>query len=336
MAAPAALAILLVIVAGAFSGTALLPLKYTKGWKFENTWLLYSVIAYLVSPWIVALATIPHLSEVYFAAGTKACVLTALFGVAWGVAVVLNGIGVAMVGLSLALAILMGSSVAVGSLGPLLLKDPGALLTHTGLTIALWDMVMLAGVLLCAWAGELRGRAQSRKLETRKVTSRGILICLIAGLLSTFFNLVLSYGEVISTQATAHGANPLNAANAVWSLAVSAGSLPSILWCVARLARNREWSLFKNGEPFKNSGLCVLMGTMWITGTIAYGAAAGMIGPIGPAVSWPIYMSGIILTSSFWGWTTGEWRGTKGRPLNFMLAGIVVQIIAVVALGRSQ
>jgi hypothetical protein len=177
----AVIGIILVIMAGVFSGTALLPMKFTKSWKFENTWLLYSVIAYLISPGIVAVATVPHLGEVYLAAGTKACMLTALFGFAWGIAVVLNGVGVALVGLSLALAILMGSSVAIGSLAPLLLKDPGALLTHTGLMIALCDLVMLAGVLLCAWAGELRGRAQSQKVEARKVTTRGILVCLIAG-----------------------------------------------------------------------------------------------------------------------------------------------------------
>jgi L-rhamnose-H+ transport protein len=334
MASAAVLAIILVIMAGAFSGTALLPMKFTKGWKFENTWLLYSVIAYLLSPWIVALATVPHLGDVYAAAGIKACVLTALFGLAWGIAVVLNGVGVALVGLSLALAILMGSSVAVGSLGPLLLKDPGALLTHTGLTIALCDLVMLAGVLLCAWAGELRGRSQSQKVETRKVTTRGILICLIAGLLSTFFNLVLSYGEIISTQAKAHGANPFNAANAVWSLGVSAGSLPSIVWCLIRLSRGHEWSLFSTGQPLKNSILCALMGGMWITGTVVYGAAARMLGPLGPVVGWPIYMSGIILTSSFWGWMTGEWRGSERRPINFMLVGIAVQIVAVVLLSQ--
>ena len=228
----------------------------------------------------------------------------------------------------------MGSSVAIGSLAPLLLKDPGALLTHTGRMIVLCDLVMLAGVLLCAWAGELRARAQSQKVEAGKATTRGILVCLIAGLLSTFFNVVLSYGEVISTQATAHGANPFNAANAVWSLAVSAGSLPSILWCVIRLSRAGDWGLFGHGQPIENAILCALMGAMWITGTVVYGAAAGMLGPLGPVVGWPIYMSGIILTSSFWGWTTGEWRGSEKRPVNFMLAGIAVQIVAVVMLSQ--
>ena len=326
--------VFLVISAGAFSGTALLPMKYTGGWKFENTWLLYSICAYLLSPWIVAIVTVPHLADVYASAGTTPCVWTAVFGFGWGLAVVLNGIGVALVGLSLASAILMGSSVAIGSLMPLVIRDPHQLATSAGIAIAALDLVMLAGVLLCAWAGELRGRSAAAS-GTRAITTRGILICFAAGLLSTLFNIVLAYGEVISKQAVAHGANTLNSANAVWSLAVSAGALPSIVWCAARLSRNHEWNFFR-AASLRNSALCVSMALLWITGTIIYGAATGVLGPLGTVVGWPIYMSGIILVSSFWGWLTGEWRGVSGAPATCMLAGICVQIIAIVALGRIQ
>jgi hypothetical protein len=34
-------------------------------------------------------------------------------------------------------------------------------------------------------------------------------------------------------------------------LAVSAGSLPSILWCVIRLSRAANWGLFGHGQPTK-------------------------------------------------------------------------------------
>ena len=74
MASPALLAIAVVMIAGFFGGSALLPMKYARDWKFENTWLLYSIFAYLLSPWLVALFTIPHLSDVYAAAGTKAVI----------------------------------------------------------------------------------------------------------------------------------------------------------------------------------------------------------------------------------------------------------------------
>lgn len=325
--------LLSIILAGAFSGTALLPMKFTKEWRFENTWLIYAICAYLLSPWLVAVLSIPHLFDVYAGAGFRPCVLTAIFGFGWGLAVVLNGLGVAMIGLSLASAIMMGSSIALGSLFPLLLKDSGQITTGPGIAILGLGVVMLVGVLLCARAGQLRGG--DAKGERRSVTTRGILICLIAGTLSTLFNVALAYGDVISRQAIAHGAQPASSANAIWSLAVSAGSLPSILLCTTSLTRTRTWSLF-NSNFNRNASLCVVMAVLWITGTVIYGAAAGMLGKFGAAVSWPIYMSGIILTSNVLGWITGEWRGVTGAPVRYLLSGVGVQIVSIVALGRIQ
>jgi L-rhamnose-H+ transport protein len=326
--------LLLVIVAGAFTGTALLPMKFAAKWKFENIWLLYSICGYLVAPWIVAFVTVPHLKEVYHDAGFTACVLTAISGFGWGLAVVLNGIGVALVGLSLASAILMGSSIALGSLLPILMRDPHQLATLEGLMIVGIDFVMLAGVLLCAWAGRLRGGNDVGEAKGQSAT-RGILICFIAGALSTLFNVALAYGAIITREAVAHGASHISSANAVWSLAVGAGSLPSILWCMTRLSRERGWAIFKLNFG-RNASLCILMGILSITGTVIYGAATGMLGQLGTSIGWPVYMSGIILISNFWGWVTGEWRHVIGRPVYYMLSGITVQIVAILALSRIR
>jgi L-rhamnose-H+ transport protein len=325
--------ILLVIVAGGFTASALLPMKFTTGWKFENTWLLYALCAYLIAPWIVAIATVPHLSDVYTAAGPSACLFTALFGLGWGLAIVLNGIGVAMIGLSLSSAILMGSSIALGALLPLLLKQPDDLLTKQGLAIMGLALVMLVGVLLCAKAGQMRSGGDAASTTAQSHATRGILICFIAGVLSTLFNGALAYGDAISREAVAHGANTLASSNAIWSLAVSAGSLPSIVLCTARLFRARGWKTF-GINLIRNTSLCVLMAILWITGTVIYGAATHLLGTLGAAVAWPIYMSGIILIANLWGWVTGEWRGVRGPPARYMLAGIGVQVIAIIVLGR--
>ena len=58
---------------------------------------------------------------------------------------------------------------------------------------------MILGVALCSWAGDLRDRMQ-KGAETRKKGSlfvRGILICFASGILSTLFNIALTYGKVI-------------------------------------------------------------------------------------------------------------------------------------------
>ena len=323
------------VLAGTFAGTALLPMKFGVAWRFENTWLVYSVLAYLCAPWIVAITTVPHLSEVYGAVGLRTCLVTALFGAGWGLAIVLNGIGVAMVGLSLSSALLMGSSIALGSLLPLLLKNENRIGTREGLLVLTVDLVMLAGVLLCARAGYLRGRIPTSTNEPARPATRGILICLAAGLLSTLFNGALAYGESISREALARGATGFNSANAIWSLAVSAGSVPGVCWCVSRLFKERTWRVFGK-HPVRNTSLCVFMALLWIAGTVLYGAATGLIGSLGTAIGWPVYMSGIILTSNFWGLVTGEWRGVSRVPARYMLAGVGVQILAILILGQTR
>ena len=52
---------LLVLAAGLFQGSFMLPMKFTRGWAWENTWLVFSATAYLVWPWFLAALTLPHL-----------------------------------------------------------------------------------------------------------------------------------------------------------------------------------------------------------------------------------------------------------------------------------
>jgi L-rhamnose-H+ transport protein len=172
--------------------------EYTKLWRFEKTWAIFSIFAYLISPWVVALATVSQCFRVYSDVGARVCLIVAVFGLGWGVAVVLNGAGVALVGLSLASAILMGSSVAIGSLGALLLRDAALINTSAAKQILVADSVMPVGVLLCALAGHWRGRNRHRSdNQRRRVTSLGILVCLMAGLLSTLLNIALSLAMLL-------------------------------------------------------------------------------------------------------------------------------------------
>jgi len=76
------------------------------------------------------------------------------------------------------------------------------------------------------------------------------------------------------------------------------------------------------------------MGVLWISGTVLYGAATRTMGPMGPVVGWPVYMSGMILTSNFWGWFTNEWKGIVGRPVWTLLGGILLQIVSIAFLGQ--
>jgi hypothetical protein len=163
-----------------------------------------------------------------------------------------------------------------------------------------------------------------------------VLLCLLAGMLSTLFNVALTYGEVISREAERQGARPAHAANAVWAVAISVGALPSLLWCIWRLTRMAAWTELSRTTPVPNALRCLLMAALWISGTVTYGVAARMMGDAGAAVAWPVYMSGMIVTAAGWGWATGEWRGASGPPAQVMAAGIVMLMVLMFLMGHVR
>ena len=52
---------LIVFVAGLVNGSFPLPMKYSRTWAWENTWSVYSVVALLSLPWILAIEFVPNL-----------------------------------------------------------------------------------------------------------------------------------------------------------------------------------------------------------------------------------------------------------------------------------
>ena len=80
------LGMLIVFGAGILNGSFTLPMKYTRSWTWENIWSVYSVAALLVMPWVIAMAFVPKLGQVYHGLNWHAIVYPALFGLLWGIA----------------------------------------------------------------------------------------------------------------------------------------------------------------------------------------------------------------------------------------------------------
>jgi len=328
----------LTVLAGAVGSSTLMPFKYVRGWKWENTWLSYAFLAYFVFPWLAAILTVPGLLSTYSHVGWETVFLIGLFGLGWGASVVLYGLALEIVGLSLTSGIILGCSVAVGSLVPFLVLEPRRLLTLSGFHIVGADLLMVVGVLLCAWAGELRERPEYN-ISPKPADPRfvwGLLVCFISGMLAPLLNITLVVGAGITRQALAMGASPFYAANGVWGLAVSMGALPSLGTCFVKLSKNQTWSVYAGRRDARNYLLCLVMGVFFILSTVIYGAAAGVLGTIGPVLGWPVYMSSLIIGNNFWGWYTGEWAAARSIAVRTMLFGISLQIIAMVLLGTAK
>ena len=108
--------ILLALIAGILNGSFATPTKYTTRWKWENIWALWAFTAFFVVPWIIALATVPHLFTAYADAGAQPITLLIVFGAGYGIAAACFGLGVDALGIALNFAIALGISIAIGSL----------------------------------------------------------------------------------------------------------------------------------------------------------------------------------------------------------------------------
>jgi L-rhamnose-H+ transport protein len=296
-------------------------------------------------PWVVALATVPNLHVVYQRVSSQTALICSLCGAGWGIAVVLFGISVHLVGLSLASAIIYGASVAVGSLGPLVLSHSDRLATIQGMLIILGNLVMVIGIVLCALAGKKRDEEVSIKTGAFRQDGmssdprrfiKGLSASVAAAILSSLFNIALAYGGEFNQLAVAQGAKPINAANAQWAFTVTFGYLPNLVVSVFRLSRQSLWKHFAKAAGIACWLWPPVMGLMWIGGTALYGSGASLLGPLGPVIGWPVYMSTMILAGNFWGWLTGEWKQAPRTALQFLNCGILVQIVAITLLSAAN
>ena len=52
-----------VLLGGFLNGSWVLPMKRMPKWRWENTWLAFSVLGLILIPWLVALETVPQLER---------------------------------------------------------------------------------------------------------------------------------------------------------------------------------------------------------------------------------------------------------------------------------
>jgi len=326
---------LLLMVAGLMNASFTLPMKFTRRWAWENTWLVWTCFALLLLPAVVTLCTVPKLAAVYRMSGIAQLLCVMAFGAGWGLSQVFFGVAVEAIGIALTFSLVLGTSAAVGALIPLLRLNPGKLHTPAGYILLLGIGTVLLGVAICAAAGRMReNEMPAGNGKQRGKSTAGLILAILCGCLASCMNLSLAFGSPIMNLAIQHGASPTNAANAVWLPLLMAGAIPSLLYCVHLLRKN------SSGGNFKRTGLnhwllAFVMAVLWFGSLPLYGASVSLLGPLGAAVGWPLFMSLIVIAASLLGIVTGEWKRSGRWPLTIQLTGVGVLTLAIFILARA-
>jgi len=186
------LGLFLLFVAGAMNGSFTLPMKFTRKWAWENTWLAWTIFALAIFPLVLTLLTVPALGQVYAQTGPGPALLAAAFGAGWGVSQVFLGLAVDGIGMALSFSVILGISAALGSIVPLVRLHPEAMFQKGGITVLGGIALVLLGVGIAAIAGrrrELALAANSVPTGGRKVpVAKGLLFATISGLGSALVN----------------------------------------------------------------------------------------------------------------------------------------------------
>lgn len=334
----AGLGFVLVILAGFATGMYFVGIKYVSPWKWENIWFVYAVLALLVMPVVLAFATVPHLTESLAAAPSNNLWHVLFYGLGWGIGSVLSGLGVARMGLSVGVSVLIGIDAIVGTFVPMLINTPQVILQKKGLMVIAAVITLLIGVIVTGMAGKKREHDQNlsgSSIQQGKFAA-GLTICVLSGIFSAAMNFAFAFSQPISQAAINFGATPARALNMVWLVALFGGFIPNLVYTAYLLSRNKTWGNFQ----LPRTGLFWLIGLgmaiLWLIGLLFYGWGAAAMGLIGAVIGWPLFMAMLIVASTAIGFVTGEWKNARTMTKQWMGAGLAVLIFASALLGIAN
>jgi L-rhamnose-H+ transport protein len=333
--------IILAVIAGIINGSFPAPIKYAKVWKWENIWSVWAIFGMVIFPWVVLYITVPHPLDVYQQGGMQNTMMLVAFGVGFGLAQILFGLGIAAVGMALNFAIAIGISTAFGSLLPLLLKHRDRIFTAQGGMIFLGVLLVIVGIVGCAIAGKMKDThlgADTGPRESAAVKmsfKAGLVIVVLAGIGSPLINFGLAFGDKLKAVAGMQGVAPGSQANVIWAPLNTAAFVPYIIYCIYLWKKNNTAKLFGAPGTGRNWIFGAIMGAMWFGSTVIYGDITARLGDMGPILGWPLFMSAIIIASNVWGLATGEWKGSGSKALNMMFGAIFFLILGFGALAYA-
>lgn len=323
------------MVSGTLTASFPFPMKFSRDWRWENTWLIYATLALVLIPVMLAKWADPHLLALYLSLPWKVLLLPLVLGFGWGLAQVTFGLSIAQVGVAMAFAIVIGLSALLGSLIPLAVFHPDALSDRPGAVLMASAVLLIVGLTFYANAGHLRDRAATSSDSTGRSFRIGLLLCVFTGCFGSMINLGFVSGGRIADQAVRLGISAQRATFCIWALVLVAGYLPNLAYTLYLLRRNRTLSLFAAGS-LRETLLALAAAALWYFGMIGYGIGADVMGAYGDSIGFAACMTVLLLWSSAIGVFTGEWHAASSRARSHMHLGLAFITASMLVLGLGS
>lgn len=323
--------ILLAIGAGLMLGLYALPEKFTKDFKFENTWGLFFMLTMFLVPIVASFTLIKDFNSVFAAVPSNILFKMAGASVLWGIGVMMWGKAINHIGLSLGFSLFIGTVILIGSVLPFLVD--GVPEGNTFITIFGGIFVVLIGVLFNGKAGLTR-EADEKKSDTKKGNGSmitGILIAVVGGLLATGFSYANAVGRPIIHEACQAAGNPewVTAVAVMFPIFISGGIVMSAYFA-QQLTQKKAWAEFKSPHFSKNFILILVMAIFHYAASALFAFAAFKLGEIGNTVGYAIFNTSCVATAIVSGIVTKEWINASSKAKNYLYISLACMILGII------
>ena len=321
-------------IGGISAASCYLPNTQTKKWSWGTFWLAQALFAWVIIPLVIGWLTVPGFFQILVDAPSKPFWTAFLLGAAYGFGGMSFGKAINHIGYSLTYTLAIGISAVLGTIFPLMIFGGlGDFFTKPGGGIVLSGMILsIIGVVICGWAGFKKERDLSAA-STGKVKFNmmvGLLLTIVAGVLSGVFNLSLEYGKPIADMAAQNGAGHFEG-NAKLVISTSGCFVVNLIWFLVAGFRNgtlREFLPQKGlsgNTILRNWFWSALAGSLWCIQFLFYGLGHVKMGNFQFA-SWVLHMSMLIFFSYIVGVLMKEWKSVKLQTNIILIAGLLILV----------
>ncbi|ANW95080.1 rhamnose:proton symporter [Wenyingzhuangia fucanilytica] len=330
--------ILLAIGAGLMLGLYALPEKFTKDFKFENTWGLFFMMTMFLVPIIASFVLIKDFKDVFAAIPTEVIVKMGVASFLWGIGVMMWGKAISHIGLSLGFSLFIGTVILVGSILPFVVD--GLPESNVFFTILGGIFIVLLGVLFNGQAGFTRELDELESGNSKKEKGsmvKGVSIAVIGGLLATGFSYANAVGRPLIHEACQA------AGNAEWVTAVAvmfpifiSGGIVMAAYFAYELTIKKSWGDFKTPHFTKNLWLILVMAVFHYAASALFAFAAFKLGEVGNTVGYAIFNTSCVATAIVSGIVTKEWIDASSKAKNYLYLSLVCMIGGILLIAYSN
>jgi L-rhamnose-H+ transport protein len=205
--------------------------------------------------------------------------------------------------------------------------------------------IAIAGIAVIGYAGSLRAKNMSEEERLKAVKDfalkKGILIALLAGVMSACFSLGLNAGEPVKAQLLRLGAKEMYAGLPSTLLVTIGGFITNAVYCIYNNVKNHTGKQYFSvpGNILVNNLLfCALAGILWYSQFfgLSMGTSYFEKDSVIMLFSWSILMSLNVLFSNVWGIILKEWKGAGKTSVTVLVVGLLILIVSIIFAGASQ